>query len=125
MKKLLFVINTLGQAGAETALLNLLRQIDPKQYEVSLYVLMGQGEMVSELPEYVKLLNSSFNESPVLSGAGRRLMAQRVMAAAFRRGTVFRLLPYLLRNFFSMAAKRQVEMDKLLWRLLSDGGQRF
>lgn len=43
MKKLLFVINTLGQAGAETALINLLRQIDSKQYEVSLYVLMGQG----------------------------------------------------------------------------------
>lgn len=125
MKKLLFVINTLGQAGAETALLNLLRQIDPKQYEVSLYVLMGQGEMVSELPGYVKLLNNSFCESPVLSGAGRRLMARRVMAAAFRRGTVFRLLPYLLRNLFSMAAKRQVQMDKLLWRLLSDGGQRF
>lgn len=125
MKKILFVINTLGQAGAETALLNLLRQIDPKQYEVSLYVLMGQGEMVSELPGYVKLLNNSFYASPVLSGAGRRLMAQRVMAAAFRRGTVFRLLPYLLRNFFSMAAKRQVQMDKLLWRLLSDGGQRF
>lgn len=125
MKKLLFVINTLGQAGAETALLNLLRQIDPKQYEVSLYVLMGQGEMVSELPGYVKLLNNSFCESPVLSGAGRRLMAQRVIMAAFRRGTVFRLLPYLLRNLFSMVAKRQVQLDKLLWRLLSDGGQRF
>lgn len=125
MKKLLFVINTLGQAGAETALLNLLRQIDPKQYEVSLYVLMGQGEMVSELPGYVKLLNDFFCDSPVLSGAGRRLMARHVMAAAFRRGTVLRLIPYLLQNFFSMAVKRQVQVDKLLWRLLSDGGQRF
>ncbi|MCM1191373.1 MAG: glycosyltransferase [Butyrivibrio sp.] len=125
MKKLLFVINTLGQAGAETALLNLLRQIDPKEYEVSLYVLMGQGEMVSELPEYVRLLNRSFHDSPVLSGAGRGLMARRVMAAAFCRGTVFRLLPYLIRNFFAMAAKGRVQADKLLWRLLSDGGQRF
>ncbi|MCM1056202.1 MAG: glycosyltransferase [Firmicutes bacterium] len=125
MKKLLFVINTLGQAGAETALLNLLRQIDPKQYEVSLYVLMGQGEMVSELPEYVRLLNRSFYDRPVLSGAGRRLMARRVMAAALRRGTVFRLLPYLIRNLFAMAAKGRVQTDKLLWRLLSDGEQRF
>lgn len=125
MKKLLFVINTLGQAGAETALLNLLRQIDPKQYEISLYVLMGQGEMVSELPDHVRLLNSSFCESPVLSRKGRRLMIRRVMTAAFRRGTVFRLMPYLLRHFCSMAAKRQLQPDKLLWRLLSDGGQRF
>lgn len=125
MKKLLFVINTLGQAGAETALLNLLRQIDPKQYEVSLYVLMGQGEMVSELPGYVKLLNNTFCESPVLSAEGRRLMVRRVLAAAFRRGTVFKLLPYLLRSFFEMALKRQIQVDKLLWRLLSDGGQHF
>lgn len=125
MKKLLFVINTLGQAGAETALLNLLRQIDPEQYEISLYVLMGQGEMVSELPDHVRLLNSSFCESPVLSGAGRRLMVRRVMTAAFRRGTVFRLMPYLTRHFCSMAARRQLQPDKLLWRLLSDGGQRF
>lgn len=125
MKKLLFVINTLGQAGAETALLNLLRQIDPKQYEISLYVLMGQGEMVSEVPGYVKLLNGSFCESPVLSAEGRRLMVRRVLGAAFRRGTVFRLFPYLLRNFCSMAAKKRIQADKLLWRLLSDGGQRF
>lgn len=125
MKKLLFVINTLGQAGAETALINLLRQIDSNRYEVSLYVLMGQGELIRELPEHVKLLNDSFCESPVLSRAGRRLMVRRVMAAAFCRGTVFRLLPYLLRNFFAMAVKGQVQADKLLWRLLSDGGQRF
>lgn len=125
MKKLLFVINTLGQAGAETALLNLLRQIDPKQYDISLYVLMGQGEMVSELPGNVKLLNNSFCESPVLSAEGRRLMVRRVLTAAFRRGTIFRLMPYLIRHFFSMAAKRQIQADKLLWRLLSDGGQRF
>lgn len=125
MRKLLFVINTLGQAGAETALLNLLKKIDPKQYEVSLYVLMGQGEMVSELPEYVRLLNSSFCDSPVLSSEGRRLMMRRILQAAFRRGTVFRLLPYLIRNFFSMAAGKRIQADKLLWRLLSDGGQRF
>lgn len=125
MKKLLFVINTLGQAGAETALLNLLKKIDPVQYEVSLYVLMGQGEMVSELPKHVRLLNSTFCDSPVLSGEGRRLMARSILKAAFRRGTVFKLLPYLIRNFFSMAAKRRIQTDKLLWRLLSDGGQRF
>lgn len=125
MRKLLFVINTLGQAGAETALLNLLKKIDPKQYEVSLYVLMGQGEMVSELPEYVRLLNSSFCDRPVLSSEGRRLMMRRILQAAVRRGNVFRLLPYLIRNFFSMAAGKRIQADKLLWRLLSDGGQRF
>ena len=46
MKKILFVINTLGRAGAETALLELLNHLDTEKYEISLYVLLGQGEMI-------------------------------------------------------------------------------
>ena len=42
-KKILFVINTLGRAGAEVALLSLFSAIDPNQYELSLYVMMAQG----------------------------------------------------------------------------------
>lgn len=49
-KKILFVINTLGGAGAEMALLELLEKLEKEnektkdvQYEISLYVLMGQG----------------------------------------------------------------------------------
>ena len=52
-KKILFVINTLGGAGAEMALLELLEKLEKEnektkdvQYEISLYVLMGQGELV-------------------------------------------------------------------------------
>ena len=48
-KKILFVINTLGHAGAEVALMELLRNLSPEQYEVSLLVLLGQGDMVKEL----------------------------------------------------------------------------
>ena len=52
MKKILFVINTMGRAGAETALLELLKRLDgsPAEYEISLYVIMGQGEMIDKLP---------------------------------------------------------------------------
>ena len=39
MKKVLFVINTLGGAGAEKALLELLKKSPEKEYDVSLYVL--------------------------------------------------------------------------------------
>ena len=51
MKKILFVINTLGRAGAETALLELLRRLDAEEYEISLYVLLGRGEMISQRSE--------------------------------------------------------------------------
>lgn len=36
MKKILFVVNTLGRAGAELSLLSLLRKLNGKGYELSL-----------------------------------------------------------------------------------------
>lgn len=71
MKKILFVINTLGRGGAETALLELLYTLEGQgEYEISLYVLMGQGELRKRLPDRVRLLNSSFSEDSVLSKRG-------------------------------------------------------
>ena len=35
-KSVLFVINTMGRAGAETALVELLRRIDKEKYDVSM-----------------------------------------------------------------------------------------
>ena len=36
-KKILFVINTLGRAGAETALITLLKKLPENEYDISLY----------------------------------------------------------------------------------------
>ena len=47
MKKVLFVINTLGGAGAERALLELLKRFTPDQYEVDLYILQKLCSRVS------------------------------------------------------------------------------
>lgn len=60
MKKVLFVINTLGGAGAERALLELLKRFTPDQYEVDLYILLEQGELISQVPEYVNILNRNY-----------------------------------------------------------------
>ena len=57
MKKVLFVINTLGGAGAERALLELLKRFTPDQYEVDLYILLEQGELISQVPEYVNTVS--------------------------------------------------------------------
>lgn len=124
-KKLLFVINTLGHAGAETALLELMRRLEPKRYEIYLYVLMGQGEMVRELPAYVKLLNTRYDDSSVLSGEGKRRLQGKVLRALFSRGTFLRLAPYMTARFFGMLQKGRILPDKLLWRAMSDGGERF
>lgn len=124
-KKLLFVINTMGQAGAETALLALFDALDPQKYEISLYVLLGQGELIERVPGHVKILNRNYKNCPVLSDEGRRNMYGTVFRAMLRRGTVFCLIPYLAGIFAEMAGKRRLQPDKLLWRVLSDGGSRF
>ena len=125
MKKVLVVINTLGRAGAETALLELLRHMDPERYEVSLYVLMNQGEMARELPDHVRLVNRRYSECSVLNRQGQRRMAGQVLRAMAARGTLLRLSPYLYGNLREMLRRRDVRADKLLWRVLSDGGQRL
>ena len=67
MKKVLFVINTLGGAGAERALLELLKRFTPDQYEVDLYILLEQGELISQVPEYVNIMNRNYTAESVLS----------------------------------------------------------
>lgn len=122
-KKILFVINTLGGAGAEQALLALLQRMDSEHFDSYLYVLTGQGEMIHQVPPYVKLLNDTYSDESVLSKAGRRALRQSVLRAAFHRFAGIKNIPYLCRNAFAMLRKRRLLPDKLLWRVLSDGAQ--
>lgn len=46
MKKILFVANTMGRAGAELSLLSFLRKLSGEEYEISLYVLTGDRKSV-------------------------------------------------------------------------------
>lgn len=124
MKKALFVINTLGHAGAEMALLELLRHFDNREYEVSLYVLANQGELVQELPEHVKLLNTHYKDCSVLSKEGKRALRGQVLRAMFSKGSIWRCFPYLVKNLCIMLKAGKLLPDKLLWRVMSDGGLR-
>lgn len=124
-KKLLFVINTFSRAGAETALLELLRVLDPQRFDISLFVLTGQGELASELPPYVRLLNTDYDSASVLDKSGKKRLVKQVLCAAWTRGNGIRLFPYLLRNLWDMLRRASVNVDKLLWRVLSDGAPRW
>lgn len=124
-KTILFVINTFSRAGAETALLELLRQLDPEQYDVSLFVLTAQGEMIPEIPPHVHVLNTVFDSTSVLSKEGKRKLSKLALRSLCRRATGIRLFPYLLSNFRDMLKRKSVASDKLLWRVLSDGAPRW
>ena len=124
-QKILFVINTLGRAGAESALLSLLSVLDPSQYDISLYVIMAQGEMRAELPIYVKLCNPQFEDESVLTKAGRKKMTHTVFRIFFRNGHLISKSRYLFSTAFSMCRSKKISADKLLWRVMSDGSYRF
>lgn len=131
-KKILFVINTFSRAGAEMALLDLLRKLDEmneehgnRKYDISLLVLMGQGELVSQLPESVHLLNRKYSMDSVLEPRGKRHMIATVLKALLHKGTGVRLTPYMLKAYRQMRRSREVRIDKLLWRALSDGAPEF
>ncbi|MBC5743852.1 glycosyltransferase [Lachnospiraceae bacterium MD308] len=124
-KKILFVINTLGRAGAEKALLELLRQIDSDEYEMFLYVLMGQGEMIRGLPSCVRVLNKSISDLSVFTNEGRRKMARTVLHAFWSHGRWCRKLGFIFLNLTDMARKKRFQFSKLFWRTISDGAERF
>lgn len=122
-KKILFVINTLGRAGAEMAMLELMRRFPEEEYEISLYVILGQGELVRELPEHVKVLNRKYQDTSVLSENGRRHIVKTVIYSFFRNGKCFQKLCHLAIVANEMRKQGNLQMDKLCWRMLSDGGE--
>ncbi len=125
MKKILFVVNTLGRAGAETALLELLRRLDSSEYEVSLYVILAQGEMIGELPSHVKLKNRRFNSQSVMTGKGKRAIAVTICSSFFRNGGDPGKIHSIVSNFADMERTGKIQTEKLLWRMLSDGAERL
>ena len=125
MKKILFVVNTMGRAGAETALVELLTALKAPDYKLYLYVIMGQGEMIGQLPSHVTLLNKSFSSQSVLTRKGKRVMVRTICKAFFRNGGCIRKLGSVFRNGIEMKRTGKLQFDKLLWRVLSDGGRRF
>lgn len=119
--KILFVINTLGRAGAETALLELLRELEHTEYEISLYVMLGQGELIDQLPKKVKLLNHHYHPSSVLTSRGRAILGKTVLASFFRNGHLVRKAGVFLANAREMKKTKNIQLDKLCWRIVSDG----
>lgn len=124
-KKILFVINTLGQAGAERALITLLSYIDKNQYDVYLYVMLNQGELVDEVPGYVQILNHHISPKSLHGKAGERELVKEVLTCGLRHGSGLRQIGSIVRNYKRMKQQDRVQLDKLLWRTVADGGKRF
>lgn len=125
-KKILFVINTLGRAGAETALLALLHTLPQEEFDISVYVLCNQGELAEELPPHIRLLNKNFCTASVLSKSGNRKLMKTILKKCFCHGSLVKNIPYLLKNSLIMIkTQKRILPDKLLWKIVSDGSEMF
>lgn len=60
MKKLLFVIMHLKMGGAERSLVNLLNEIDYKEYSVDLLLIKREGELIAQLPKSVNIIETPY-----------------------------------------------------------------
>lgn len=54
-RKLLFVINTLRDGGAERILVDLLRNLPPDVYEIELRLISRKGPFIKDVPEHIKV----------------------------------------------------------------------
>ena len=86
LKKILFVINTLGQGGAEVALIELIKEL-PRLTDctIDLYVMLGQGELIDSIPPYVNVLNKKMDPTDVLSTTGRKRLYRHTLAKLLSR----------------------------------------
>lgn len=125
MKSILFVINTMGMGGGERGILELFDQIDLEKYEVSLFVLTGQGELISQIPDKVHLLNKIYFPISVLDHPGQVRLTKTAMRSMFAHGTICRRMNYIVRNLWDMIKKGEIQKDKILWQIISDGAQRM
>ncbi len=123
--KILFVINTLGRAGAEMALLELLWHFEKTGHRVYLYVMLGQGELLNKLPPNVELLNAKYNNEPVLSKKGRMRLMRTMLCCFFKNGRLMHKLKCFFRNALEMKKTRRMSLEKLCWRIVSDGSMRL
>ena len=121
MKKILFVMNTMGRAGAERALVTFLNTLPIEEYEVSLLVLVNRGEMYDELPDHVRLLNKHPDSGSVLSFGGRLALIKTVLRCFFYHMKGFSLLFYLITNLRTQLKKHRLQPDKLCWRIIAQG----
>ena len=123
MKKLLFIMNTMGQAGAETALIQLLHKLaSTGEYDLSLYAIIPCGELFRRVPKRVHILNKHICRSSVLSFPGHLWIAGSVLYSFLYRLMGFRMLGYMVRNIKEQKSSgRKLQYDKLLWRLLATG----
>lgn len=102
------------------ALIEMLSHMESEEQEIYLYVLSGQGELIHQVPRFVKILNGHIDDTPVLSQEGTKKLIHNLIKRGFLSGALFYRIPYLVKNTCIMLRNKTFSLNKLTRRLLSD-----
>lgn len=119
-KKVLFVINTMGRAGAERCLLHLLKAWEDEAYEISLFSILGRGELFREVPPYVRILNESLELSTVHDREARKAFAVDILKGMIKKRCLFKSLFSMLTLWRWQVKEKKVDIKKLCWKPAAD-----
>lgn len=119
-KKILFVINTMGRAGAEKCLMSMLKYMDKEKYDISLFSVINRGEMFDCVPEGIKILNENPCSESVLDKKAKKELVKIILKNGFRHGYFFREAGYLRKVTAYQRKTGGLDFKKLFWKLLSD-----
>ncbi|MBD5106234.1 MAG: glycosyltransferase [Lachnospiraceae bacterium] len=123
-KKVLFVINTMGRAGAEKCLLSMMKYMDTEKYDISLFSIINRGEMFSYVPEGVRVLNEAPCKESVLDRTSKKVLAGYILKKGFQKGYFFKEAGYLWKMASYQRKHGGIDFKKLFWKLLSDHAPR-
>ena len=124
-KKILFFTNTMGRAGAEKCLQALLELLDPEKYDMSVYSIINRGELYSDMPEYVHILNKNPCTKSVLDNAGLAAIGRQILWSLLKKFSFITYIPYFFRVLFHQIKSKHLDFSKLFWMLLARNAKRF
>jgi glycosyltransferase involved in cell wall biosynthesis len=118
-KKILFITNTMGRAGAERALVTMLNEIDPEQYEVSVRSMLPRGELFPILPKWVKILNKRYTVGSVMANTGLYFGLFYTVKAMIICFFHFKYWRQIFRYLVAYMKKDILSLSKLAWLPIS------
>lgn len=88
-------------------------------------MLLNQGELIRDIPDYVEVINANLDPTPVHSKKGLRNIKKTALQRLFSHGNIVKMSGYLLSNFIDMKKNRTYRNDKLLWRVIAESTERL
>ena len=119
MKKVLFVINTLGIAGAERTLTALLNEFDREKYEVYIRSIIPRGECFLGIPKGVKILNKNYSAKSVLSPSGSFFIGCMVVKSLFINLFSLKNLKAIWSYTIKQIKNERRSLSKIFWLSLA------